>query len=285
MPGSGRRVLLSFHIKPSVLRMSDSAVIPVPAATIVPVRERAPGGELEVLLLRRRRGASFMADAFVFPGGRVEPEDAGAAAAAIRELFEEAGVLLATPPLEAARRAAWRERLLAGEVRFTAFMAGEGLTLATERLRPWARWITPSVEPKRFDARFFVAAVPADQEPSCDAQETVSAAWLTPAEALARGRRGELRLPPPQVVTLLELLPYAAAGLAGLAAAAAAREHVERAVLPRLAQVEGRLTVLLPWDPDYATLGAGEARPTPAAERPAGAPRRLTLEGTAWNPE
>jgi hypothetical protein len=84
---------------------------------------------------------------------------------------------------------------------------------------------------------------------------------------------------------MMELAPHAAGGLAALPAAAAARVAADRPILPRLAQVGGRVTVLLPWDPDYAALGAGEAAPLPAAARPAGAPARLTLVGASWVPE
>ncbi|MBI5477314.1 MAG: NUDIX domain-containing protein, partial [Deltaproteobacteria bacterium] len=110
-------------------------------------------------------------NAFVFPGGRLDAADGSAEVAAIRELFEEAGVLLARPPVPAAPAPgavppavidAWRRRLLAGETTFAGLLQEAGLEPDVGRLHPWARFVTPSFEPKRFDARFFLAVVPAD---------------------------------------------------------------------------------------------------------------------------
>ena len=256
----------------------------IPAATIIPVRVRPPGPGVEVLLLRRHRRATFMANAFVFPGGRIDEADGDPRVAAIRELFEEAGVLLALPAVPAAESAAWRRRLLAGEATFAALLADAGVAPAVDRLHPWARFVTPSFEPKRFDARFFVAEVPPDAAPRFDAQETVEQAWVTPAEALARQEAGTLPLPPPQIVTLTQLQPFAARGLAALFGEADGRAAAIRPVMPRAAACGGALTLLLPWDPDYDTLGTGEGTAIAAGAPGTDGPSRLVLEGERWRP-
>jgi 8-oxo-dGTP pyrophosphatase MutT (NUDIX family) len=254
---------------------------PVPAATIIPVRPRAGGSAVEVLLLRRHRRASFMANSFVFPGGRVDADDPSPEAAAVRELFEEAGVLLTRPPLAAAAVAELRARHRAGAP-FAALLAAAGVAAAVARLHLWARWVTPSFERKRFDARFYLAEVPADAEARCDAEETVAQVWVTPAEALARQEAGTLPLPPPQLVTLAQLAPVAAQGLAPLLAAADARAGAVRPVMPRPAAAAALPTLLLPWDPDYATGGVGEGTPIPAGAPGSDGPSRLVLDGGVW---
>jgi 8-oxo-dGTP pyrophosphatase MutT (NUDIX family) len=267
-------------------------VRPVPAATVIPLRERPPGPEVEVLLLRRERRASFMANAFVFPGGRVDEADGGAEVAAIRELFEEAGVLLARPPapgagpaaLPAAAVDAARRRLLAGGITFAALLAEVGFVPDVDRLHRWTRFVTPSFEPRRFDAVFFVAAVPPDAEPRFDARETVEQVWVTPAEALARQAAGTLSLPPPQIVTLTQLQPHAAAGLAAVERAAAARAAAVVPITPRAAARGDGLTLLLPWDPEYETLGVGEGAAIAAGRPGTEGPSRLTLVGERWRP-
>lgn len=259
--------------------------VPAPAATVILVRERAPGGEVEVFMLRRHRKASFMSDAFVFPGGRIEPEDGGAGVAAIRELFEEAGVLLALgPALPAGRRAAWRAKLNAGEAMLSDLLREEGLEPDIGRLHYWARWITPAVEPKRFDATFYLAELPPGQTPSFDAQETVDEAWLTPAEALERHAATGFRLFPPQVRTLGELAGVAG-GIAGLVAAAAERRRHPWPIMPRFAQVGGTIALLLPWDSEYETVGVGEGITMPPGHFLATGKTRFVLDGMVWRME
>lgn len=251
---------------------------PIPAATVILVR---PGmGGLEVFLVRRHRKASFMSNAFVFPGGKIDPDDGGPEVAAVRELFEEAGVLLCDRPLGVPVQREWRRRLLAGETTFAALLAEEKLAPDATRLHAWARWVTPSFEPRRFDAAFFVAELPPGQVPSFDDQETVEELWVSPADALARQAEGTLRLPPPQVRTFHEL---AAAGTVGdVVALAAQRARQPVAICPRpLAGEGGAITLLLPWDPDYASAdGDGEA--VPPDHILATPPSRLTWTGAAW---
>lgn len=259
------------------------------AASIILLRRAEPDGtwatstpQFEVLLLRRHRGSSFMASASVFPGGAVEPEE-DARTAAVRELFEEAGVLFAKQAPDRDSRTLQlggveqiRARILGGApARQTLELAG--LTWATDALVPWSHWITPSIEPKRFSARFFVAELPAGQEPHFDATETVDQIWIRPDEAIARA--GELKLPPPQVRTCLELAQYA--DVPAVFAAGRWRSEEPHPIMPRLAPGD-RLCLLLPWDPEYLTKGTGESTPLTYQPRWAVGPSRFVLEEGTW---
>jgi 8-oxo-dGTP pyrophosphatase MutT (NUDIX family) len=216
-------------------------VTPRDAATVMLLRDR-PAGTLEVYMLRRKPSMAFAPGAMVFPGGSVDPRDAdeqvawtgpdaahwgevfdappelarALVCAAVRETFEESGVLLAGP--SAAEVVAdttsdeWeadRHALLDHSVSLAELLARRGLVLRADLLRPWSRWITPVMEPRRFDTRFFAAALPAGQRTRDVGGEASAVAWIEPAKALAAGRRGELALMPPTMVSLTEL---AAAG-------------------------------------------------------------------------
>lgn len=248
---------------------------------------RAPGGDaeggFEVFLLRRRRTASFMASAFVFPGGATDAgEDARTAAA--RELFEEAGVLLARDAgrggktLEVPTQEGLRRRILGGE-NAAAVLASVGLEWSTDMLVPWSHWITPSVESKRFSARFFVCELPSAQVPSFDDIETVEQAWVRPADALARA--AELALPPPQVRTCWELA--ALPTIEAVVAAGRQRAEEPHPILPRLAPSAGALPcLLLPWDPSYLDGGTGDSAPLTYRPQWATGPSRFVMEDRAW---
>jgi 8-oxo-dGTP pyrophosphatase MutT (NUDIX family) len=259
-------------------------VTPIPAATVILVRARSAGGGVETLLLRRHKKSGFMSDAFVFPGGKLDLDDAGPDVAAIRESFEEAGVLLATPELSPERRADWRARLNARTATFGELVAAESLTPSRDRLRAWARWVTPSVEPKRFDTRFFLAILPPGQVTSFDDKETTEEAWLTPAEALERHAAGTIKLPPPQVRTLHEMAPHAHTLDALLAEADRRAPHIAP-IMPRFTEIAGGMGLLLPWDPDYETRGQGEGTPWPAANPLGAGPSRFVLQGMSWRLE
>ena len=253
------------------------------AASVILLRSAEPG--FEVFLLRRHRGASFMASAFVFPGGGAEPgEDARTAAA--RELFEEAGVLLARADakldpstLQVPIQAMLRRRILDGADAQTAMVAA-GLAWSTDVLVPWAHWITPSIEPRRFSARFFVCELPGAQVPSFDEVETVDQVWVRPREALDRA--GELRLPPPQIRTLWELSQHGT--IEEVLAAGRARAEEPHPIMPRLraAAPGDPLCLLLPWDPEYTEAGSGDAAPLTYTPRWAVGPSRFVLEGQTW---
>lgn len=253
------------------------------AASVILLRPAEPG--FEVFLLRRHRKASFMASAFVFPGGAAESgEDARTAAA--RELFEEAGVLLAhadaaleAQTLEVPIQAMLRRRILDGADAQTSMVAA-GLAWSTDVLVPWAHWITPSIEPKRFSARFFVCELPSAQVPSFDEVETVDQVWVRPGEAIERA--GELRLPPPQLRTFWELSQLET--VEQVLAMGRARGEEPHPIMPRLgaAAPGAPLTLLLPWDPEYTEAGSGDAAPLTYLPRWAIGPSRFVLEGQTW---
>jgi 8-oxo-dGTP pyrophosphatase MutT (NUDIX family) len=234
------------------------------AATVVLLRDAAGGGGVEVWLLTRVRQMAFAAGMSVFPGGRVDPKDAelpivGADIAAVaarfgcaeatahalvgaaaRETFEEAGVLLAVPPVDLAGA---RADVEAGRVGFGDLLREHGAAVDGAAVRPWARWVTPVGEPRRYDTRFFVAALPSGAQAVDDTTESSAAEWLSPAVALEQAQRGERRLMPPTLKTITSLLPFGSAA----EALAAAEERVIDPIRPTL-QVgdDGAVTVLLP---------------------------------------
>jgi 8-oxo-dGTP pyrophosphatase MutT (NUDIX family) len=196
------------------------------------------GGALQVYMLRRTSSMAFAPGAYVFPGGSVDARDAHAwtgwagpdgaewgrlldapadlaralVCAAVRETFEESGVLLAGPGAgsvvadtsgedwEADRRA-----LLAGSVSLAELLSRRGLVLRSDLLSPWARWITPVTEERRYDTRFFAAALPEGQRARHVGGEADDAVWVEPGGALAAAARREIFLMPPTAVTLAQL--------------------------------------------------------------------------------
>jgi 8-oxo-dGTP pyrophosphatase MutT (NUDIX family) len=248
-------------------------------------------------MVRRRRGSSFMPSALVFPGGGVDDGETLPECAA-RELFEEAGIGLLVdadarrvPP---ATVASLRNRMVAGES-VPAMLSAAQLAWEIDSLTPWSHWITPSLEPKRFSAHFFVAALPEGQTAQFDAVETVEQLWLDPLDALQRS--GELAVPPPQLRTLWELRELRS--IADVMTAARVRAGQPHPILPRVSEwvsrpasaVDARQTgaiqsraicLLLPWDPDYLGSGQGEALPMIARPAWANGPSRFAMEDRAW---
>jgi len=266
-----------------------SPAIPSPAATLVLLRDRRPRA-VETLLIQRHARSKFAAGDYVFAGGKVEADDipddverfcrgltAAAAAArlggplaprealgywvgAIRETFEEVGVLLAYAsdrgyvgftPDNRERFDAYRSACQVANPAFFAMLRAEGLTLATDRLSYFAHWITPEENPIRFDTRFFAAVAPPDQEPAADGHEIVAVRWLTPEEATAAMRRKEISLRGPTVKNL-EILGAAAGGGATAAdvVASVGRREVST-IRPRVLTVDGRPLAVLPGDPRW----------------------------------
>jgi 8-oxo-dGTP pyrophosphatase MutT (NUDIX family) len=211
------------------------AVTPRPASTVLLLRDSAAAaGEIEVFMMVRHYEIDFNSGALVFPGGSVDkgdnefiarPElyaggeglDAASLSfriAAIRETFEESGILLARPrgsnTLIDARRAAEieaanRAALCEGKTTFLKVLADNDLLLALDELVPYAHWITPEGMPKRFDTWFFLAAAPPEQLGAHDGKESTDSIWVSPREALAGGESGRFKLPFPTTRNLIRL--------------------------------------------------------------------------------
>ena len=191
------------------------------AASVVLLRDGTSG--LETWLLTRARAMVFAAGMSVFPGGRVEPEDSqlpGVAAvareiarrfdcaeslasalvgAAIRETFEESGLLLSVPPVEAMQE---RADVESGRLSFRTLLDAHGVRVDGARLRPWARWITPKGEVRRYDTRFFVACVPEGAVPVAATSESSAATWLNVDRGLEEYQDGTRAMLPPTVAVL-----------------------------------------------------------------------------------
>ena len=240
-------------------------------------------------MLQRTLKAVFASGMYVFPGGAVDDADrspdveawcdgltdgqasgvlevaAGGLAywiAAIRECFEEAGVLLARRPDGAfvrfdepeveSRYLAHRSAVHGGRLRLIDLCADEGLRLATDDIHYVSHWITPIGERRRFDTRFFVARAPQAQEPLHDEHETIASLWVRPADALARQERGDLAMIAPTMKNLELLVPHATADEALAATASLGRPP---AIQPKLRlDDDGRVEVVMPSDPDFADL-------------------------------
>jgi 8-oxo-dGTP pyrophosphatase MutT (NUDIX family) len=273
-------------------------VIPRPAASVILVRD----GELgpEVFMVERQKSARFVGGAHVFPGGRVDPEDADAGeicvglddeaasrrlrvehgglayyVAAIRECFEEAGVLLAYDaegrPLDSAtgavaaeleearhallsreraralpsdRRRAERDKN-AREIGFLDLARKHGWRLALDRMHYWAHWITPESSPIRFDTRFFLTAVAPDQSAAHDEGELAGSEWVRPLTALRKAEAGEWTIIFPTLKNLGSLLAFATAAEA---ADAAAKRGEIAALEPRVLRRPEGIQVVLPGD-------------------------------------
>jgi 8-oxo-dGTP pyrophosphatase MutT (NUDIX family) len=256
---------------PMELNLETVLTPPRPAATVVLLRD-APAG-LEVFLMKRHGLSDVLGGAYVFPGGKVDAADAEldmtlhgdqpasalhaglgeagisettAAAlyvAALREAFEESGVLFAQGGASVQQAAA---RLREG-VGFNTLLAQEALRLQTRAILPWSRWITPvrpSVMNKRFDTRFFVAAVPGGQVARHDDFETTESLWLSPREALLQYWAGQIELAPPQIMSLAHLARHPAVDSV-LAAARARRPPV---IQPESFDDEGERMICYPGD-------------------------------------
>lgn len=264
------------------------AAIPRDAATVILIREDVQG-KMEVFLMRRHRDQAFMGGVFVFPGGSLDKNDAasGLAAfiagptaeearnhlqepetapstalglymAAIRETFEEAGILLAYDEkgailqfgntaaeqrYDSARHAVYEKTLTLKDL-----AEREKIRYACDLLQPFAHWITPGFEKKRFNTRFFLARVPAGQVPLHDSIEMTESVWMSPAEALSAYGERKIMLMPPTLKNLEEMSRFKSAE--DLFRNAAQRRI--QAILPQ-ARMEGDVrTLLLPYDPDYS---------------------------------
>ena len=258
--------------------------VPRDAATVMLLRPAGTGAGIEVLMLRRVAAMKFAPGAYVFPGGSVDPADydapvgwhgpdpaefgarLGASAemaralvcAAVRETFEEAGVLLAGAPdggpVADPSGPSWesdRAALVAGDVTLAELLSRRGLVLRADLLVPWARWITPEGEPRRFDARFFAAALPAGQVATGHAAESDRIAWLRPADAIESARAGQISMLPPTATTLHDFAVAGAVDGGDAVAAILGRRPVIEPVVPRLVLEDGQAWLYVPDEVGY----------------------------------
>ncbi len=257
-------------------------VVPVPAATVILLRDSDAGPE--VLLLARHARSEFLPDMYVFPGGRVEDEDhalaervAGLSRAAasarlatvpaeqalgffvagVRETYEESGILLArrrgSPDLlDAASAEALAQHRLAvqrGDASFRDLVLGEDLVLAAELLSVHAHWITPEDSPRRFDTIFFAAATPPGQAALHDGVELTDHVWLRPEQALREFRAGQRQMIIPTWANLETLSSFASSA----ATLEASRRRPIVPILPVLVERDGVRAVVIPEDAGYPT--------------------------------
>jgi 8-oxo-dGTP pyrophosphatase MutT (NUDIX family) len=265
--------------------LNRSGVTPRDAATLVVVRDGAAG--VEVFCVERHPKSGFLGGAIVFPGGKVDPDDGSAEwdalvvgdmtedraqrIAACREALEEAAILpvVGEAPshaalLDAQARAASRERSL------RSFLVEHGLRLDLAALHPFARWVTPAAETRRFDTRFYLTLLPRGQQGAHDNRETTSSFWATAADVLKRFDEGRVQLLPPTHRTL-EILARAAT--TGDAIALASR-MCKDPICPSLVPQDGTLALVLPGDP------AHDVREPRVPGR-----SRFVLRGDRWLPE
>jgi 8-oxo-dGTP pyrophosphatase MutT (NUDIX family) len=280
------RIQLDWFNEKLAARLADieaglvTPAAPRDAATVMVLRTAPDGVGVEVLMLRRTAAMKFAPGAYVFPGGSVDPADYNAdigwhgpspqaigarlgaspevaralVCAAVRETFEESGILLAgapagapASPLAVPSGPSWeadRTALAAGTLTLAELLARRGLVLRADLLVPWARWITPEGEPRRFDARFFAAALPGGQEAVGHEAEADHVAWLDPAAAIRSAKAGEISLLPPTATTLNEFASAVAAG-AGLDGILGERRLIEP-VQPRLVLEDGAAWLVIP---------------------------------------
>lgn len=263
---------------------------PVDAASVMLLRDSPQG--MQVLLVKRHSQSRVLGGAYVFPGGKLDEQDClvlpaeldqsatamhqalgepgldsatacGLHVAALRETFEECGVLLHTAPAAQtqAQRQRLREHLAAGKP-FLPSVSALGLgPLQTRLIRPWSRWITPrrpSMIDRRFDTRFFIALAPEGQEARQDDHETTEALWLTPRQAIERYWQDGLPLVPVQLITLMQINRLERADQA--MQAASARSPIQ--VNPEPQDIDGQRVLCYPGDPDHAVKQAAWEGPT-----------------------
>lgn len=243
----------------------------------------------EIFMVRRHSGNEFLADRYVYPGGKLDaddctpdaaehvermtPDDArerleedidpykalGLFLAGVRETFEESGLLLArrvdesefvdltSDPSVSARFSDYREKLQTGDISLSEVAERENLVFPMQWLGYFAHWITPFMESKRYDTRFFVCLAPAHQEPLHDERETTDGLWLTPEDALDRSRGDDFLLAPPTLRTLQQISEFDTAA----DALAFARSHVPPTLLPHMQMDGDEVLLFLPGDPDF----------------------------------
>ena len=287
---------------------------PYHSSTVILTRE-GKRGSFQVFLMRRHRAQNFMGGAYVFPGGRLDDEDCdqeltflarnmgpadakrllqepdlqeetalGLFFAAVRETFEEAGVLLACDATgslirfsegeTAGRFATYRLQLLEKRISFREIAERETLCYALDLLVPYAHWITPEIESKRFDTRFLLARHPKGQAPFHDNIEMTKSLWTTPAQALQDHKESRILLMPPTLKTIEELNQFTS--IDDLFAFARTRQI--HTIMPEAFQFPGGFGVRLPHDPEYSL---SEFKCPPRPEEPS----RIVMKKGRWQTE
>ena len=225
-----------------------------PASTVVVLR---PGDPFEILMVRRNDKVAFMAGSYVFPGGRVDEHDRPPKGEPLpKAVFTD----LSDADEAAYRMAAVRELQEEANVYITI-----------DDLHPFAHWVTPEIEIRRYDTRFFIARMPDGQTAKHDEGETTALDWLTPNEALARFQRRELLLPPPTYTSIRQLAPRTS--IDDVIAWSRSRPIVR--VMPGFFESDGQATLTLPGDPTFPTI--------PGWEIPEET-RFVLEEGSRWAP-
>jgi len=295
---------------------------PKKAATVILLRELSPRG-FEVFLLKRHEQSNFFAGNYVYPGGKVDRADADLEicrrcrgvnpelahwafgelltpeesfahyVAGIRELFEEAGILIAydqtgdllriEDPEERKKFSQYRHLLDDHKITFHQMAQQENLSFALDRIHYLAHWITPEARPIRFDTRFFLTRLPKGQEAICDQKETTVGAWMTPRKALKENLYGEMVLSPPTLKTLEDLSRFEY--LDDVLRSAPGKEI--RPILPVLSRIGDLQILVFPWDPEYEIFQTGILPKTPDHGRPSGTrdnTTRLLLKQGHWHP-
>jgi 8-oxo-dGTP pyrophosphatase MutT (NUDIX family) len=263
----------------NMTKTNHTPVKPRPASTVILARQI--GEELQVYLLKRNAKSGFMPGNYVFPGGTVDPEDRNTdfwkahididleslsrqfggnlpgeealsyGVAAIREMFEEAGVFLSyckkqnKEDIEKLCSSRMTSGLLKG---WLQNLVVDGWILEQSKLGRWSHWITPELMPRRYDTRFFMAFMPRDQECTPDLNEVTHGIWISPEKGLAGNFKGEIPLSPPTMVTLHELLKFSS--LKALKKEIKTRTW-GKALLPRLLASHQEKMILEPWDPMF----------------------------------
>lgn len=291
-------------------------VMPRHAATVILLREER--GSIEVLVTRRHENMTFMGGQWVFPGGALCPADMspallalipdasqllrarfadidgnllpqplclGLAVAAYRETFEETGVLLARTAQGQhcgaemlARVHGQRRAIVSQPERFATLLGEEHLRLDIDRLVYWAHWITPSIAPKRFDTRFFIASLPPEQVAAIDAVEATEMAWMTPASIIAAARDGTMTVSQPTRYNLMELDSSVRQHLSLSAMLAVEARRSVTPVLPKVIKSEHRV-IVMPWDREYHELaGSGVPREISYPQRLLELPSRVVSD-------
>lgn len=229
---------------------------PIPAATLVTVRER-PGELPELLMVERAQGMAFAGGALVFPGGRIDAsdraagggdEESAARIAAIRETIEETAVPVGLSPVPARDQAFMIQDTLLDDRDFTALLDGLGLRLRLDALIAFARWVPKFHATRRFDTLFFLARAPChDWRPRVVERECSGAVWISAAEALERDRGGTARLIFPTRRNLERLALHSSFE----AMAADAKAHPVTPITPWVEQVEGETFIVIPESAGY----------------------------------